>query len=339
VSDPTPFDLSRVRMPAFKGFNFRLIGQAVGVLLVIMLVLTSWFQVGPESVGVVLRLGAYNREVPPGLHFKMPLGIEQVYIVETQRQLKEEFGFRTEEAGITTRYSKGSFENESLMLTGDLNVAVVEWTVQFRIVQPYNFLFRVRDVRDTFRYMSQAVMRELVGDRTINEVLTVGRTELALKAQDTLQELNDQYETGIRVEQVILQDVTPPDEVKPSFNEVNQSQQQKETLINEARAEYNRAVPQARGVALQTVQQAEGYALDRVNRSRGEADRFRSVYEEYRKAPEVTRQRIYLETLQQVLPRVGRMLVVDQEAGNVIPLLNVGDGAFNPPAAGQGGKP
>jgi membrane protease subunit HflK len=326
-------------MPAFKGLNFRLIGQAVGVLLVIMLVLTSWFQVGPESVGVVLRLGAYNREVPPGLHFKMPLGLEQVYIVETQRQLKEEFGFRTEEAGINTRYASGSFENESLMLSGDLNVAVVEWTVQFRIVEPKNFLFRVRDVRATFRYMSQAVMRELVGDRTINEVLTVGRTELALKAQEILQELNDQYETGIRVEQVILQDVTPPDEVKPSFNEVNQSQQQKETLINEARAEYNRAVPQARGVALQTVQQAEGYALDRVNRSKGEADRFRSVYEEYRKAPEVTRQRIYLETLQQVLPRVGRKLIVDQEAGNVIPLLNLGEGGLKPPAAGQGGKP
>ena len=339
MSDPTPFDLSRVRMPAFKGFNFRLIGQAVLALLVIMLVLTTWFQVGPESVGVVLRLGAYNREVPPGLHFKLPLGIEQVYIVETQRQLKEEFGFRTEEAGITTRYSSGSFENESLMLSGDLNVAVVEWTVQFRIVEPYNFLFRVRDVTDTFRFMSQAVMRELVGDRTINEVLTVGRTELALKAQETLQMLNDQYETGIRVEQVILQDVTPPDEVKPSFNEVNQSQQQKETLINEARAEYNRAVPQSRGIALQTVQQAEGYALDRVNRAKGEADRFRSVYEEYRKAPEVTRLRIYLETLQQVLPRVGRKLIVDQKAGNVIPLLSLGDGALKPAAAGQGGRP
>jgi len=318
VSDPTPFDLSRVRMPAFKGFNFRLIGQAVLALLVIMLVLTTWFQVGPESVGVVLRLGAYNREVPPGLHFKLPLGIEQVYIVETQRQLKEEFGFRTEEAGITTRYSTGSFENESLMLSGDLNVAVVEWTVQFRIVEPYNFLFRVRDVQDTFRFMSQAVMRELVGDRTINEVLTVGRTELALTAQETLQRLNDQYETGIRVEQVILQDVTPPDEV---------------------RAEYNRAVPQSRGIALQTVQQAEGYALDRVNRAKGEADRFRSVYEEYRKAPEVTRLRIYLETLQQVLPLVGRKLIVDQKAGNVIPLLSLGDGALKPPVAGQGGRP
>ncbi len=339
MSDPTPFDLRRMRMPSMGGLRGASIGRFILVAAVVLLLLTSWFQVGPESVGVILRLGAYNREVPPGLHFKLPLGIEQVYIVETQRQLKEEFGFRTERAGVDTRYARGSFESESLMLTGDLNVAVVEWIVQYRIVEPTNFLFRVRDVRDTFRYMSQAVMREKVGDRTINEVLTVGRTELALSVQEKLQELCDQYETGIRVEQVILQDVTPPDEVKPSFNEVNQAQQQKETLINEARAEYNRAVPQARGVAQQTVQQSEGYALDRVNRAKGEADRFKAVFAEYRKAPEVTRKRMYLETLQAVIPKVGRKLVVDKEAGNVIPLLNLGGEAMKPAPAAPGGQP
>jgi membrane protease subunit HflK len=324
-------------MPKVSGFNPRAAMRVALIAIVLLLLLTSWFQVGPESVGVVLRLGAYNREVPPGLHFKLPLGIEKVYIVETQRQQKEEFGFRTVQAGVNTRYSPGSFESESLMLTGDLNVAVVEWTVQYRIVEPYKFLFRVRDVRDTFRYMSQAVMREMVGDRTINEVLTVGRTELALAVEQRLQDLCDQYESGIRVEQVILQDVTPPDEVKPSFNEVNQAQQQKETLINEARAEYNRAVPQARGVALQAIQQAEGYATDRVNRSRGDAERFKAIYAEYRKAPEVTRQRIYLETLQQVLPRVGRKLIVDKDAGSVIPLLNLEKAAPGAVAGGGGG--
>lgn len=326
MPDPTPFDLNQIRMPQVK-FNPRSFLRFALIAAVILVVLTSWFQVGPESVGVVLRLGAYQREVPPGLHFKIPFGLEKVYIVETQRQLKEEFGFRTLQAGVNTRYSQSNFEQESLMLTGDLNVAVVEWTVQYRIVDPYNFLFQVRDIRETFRYMSQAIIRELVGDRTINEVLTAGRTELALTAQIQLQELCEQYETGIRVEQVILQDVTPPDEVKPAFNEVNQAQQQKETLINEARAEYNRAVPQARGVALQTIQQAEGYALGRVNRAKGEAERFISVYEEYRKAPEVTRQRIYLETMQLVLPNVGRKLVVDKDASNVIPLLNLGEGS------------
>ncbi|MFQ5767175.1 MAG: FtsH protease activity modulator HflK, partial [Acidobacteriota bacterium] len=296
MSDPTPFDFSQIQMPKLN-LRPRSVVQIVLIGLVALLLLTSWFQVGPESVGVVLRLGAYNREVPPGLHFKLPLGLERVFIVETQRQLKEEFGFRTEKAGITTRYSSLDRSDESLMLTGDENVAVVEWTVQYRIVDPKAYLFKVRDVRETFRYMSQAVMREMVGDRTINEVLTVGRPELALAVQVRLQDLCDQYETGLRVEQVILQDVTPPDPVKPSFNEVNQAQQQKETLINQARAEYNRAIPESQGVAKQTVQQAEGYALDRVNRAEGNANRFISILEEYRKAPQVTRQRLYLETM------------------------------------------
>ncbi|MFQ5670335.1 MAG: FtsH protease activity modulator HflK [Acidobacteriota bacterium] len=322
-----------------QGFSLRSAGQIALVAVVILLLLTSWFQVGPESVGIILRLGAYNREVPPGLHFKLPLGLEQVYIVETQRQLKEEFGFRTEVPGINTRYASGNFENESLMLTGDLNVALVEWTVQFRVVDPLKFLFRVRDVRDTFRYMSQAVMRELVGDRTINEVLTVGRTELALAVQERLQEMCEQYDTGIRVEQVILQDVTPTDEVKPSFNEVNQAQQLKERRINQAQAEYNRAIPKAQGQREQTIQEAYGYAQARVNRAKGEADRFKAVYQEYRKAPEVTRRRIYLETLEAVLPKVGRKLIVDQQAGNVIPLLNLGGGPLAAAPAEKGGRP
>ena len=326
MSDPIPFDLRNVKLPNLSNLNFGRIGRLVGAALVLLLLLTSWFQVGPESVGVVLRLGAYHREVPPGLHFKLPLGIERSYIVEVQRQLKQEFGFRTVQAGINTRYAAASYEAESLMLTGDLNVAEVEWIVQYRIVEPRKFLFRVRDVEATFHYMTQAVMREMVGDRTINEVLTVGRAELALAVRERLQRLADQYESGLSVDQVILQDVNPPDEVKPSFNDVNQAQQQRETLVNEARAEYNRAVPQARGVALQTVEQAEGYAIDRVNRAMGEADRFKNLYAEYRKAPDVTRQRLYLETMDAILPAVGRKLIVDDEAGNIIPLLDLGGG-------------
>ncbi len=337
MPEPSPIDLSRYRIPPL-GKLLSSGGLPIILAVVIILsLLTSWFQVGPESVGVVLRLGAYNRTVNPGLHFKLPYGIERAYIVETQRQLKQEFGFRTLRPGITTRYATGDFSYESLMLTGDLNVAVVEWTVQYRITDPYKYLFRVRDVTETFRYMTQALMREVVGDRTVNEVLTVGRTELALAVGDRLQELCDQYETGLNVDQVILQDVTPPEEVRPSFNEVNEAQQERETLINQSRAEYNRAVPKAKGEAQQTIERAEGYALDRVNRSKGEADRFKQVYTEYRKAPEVTRRRIYVETMEAVLPKIGRKLIVDKGAGNVIPLLTLGDRILQQRDAEKGG--
>jgi membrane protease subunit HflK len=337
LPEPTPIDFSRLKLPPLGKFFS---GGALPILVAVVVVLsllTSWFQVGPESVGVVLRLGAYNRTVPPGFHFKLPFGTERAYIVETQRQLKQEFGFRTLRPGITTRYATGDFSHESLMLTGDLNVAVVEWTVQYRIIDPFKYLFRVRDVTETFRYMTQAVMREVVGDRTVNEVLTVGRTELALAVRERLQELCNQYETGLKVDQVILQDVTPPEEVKPSFNEVNEAQQEKEKLINQARAEYNRAVPKAKGEALQTIEQARGYALDRVNRSKGEASRFRQVYAEYRKAPEVTRRRIYVETMQEVLPKIGRKLVIEKGTGNVIPLLTLGDTLLQQRGGEQGG--
>ena len=215
------------------------------------------------------------------------------------------------------------------MLTGDLNVAEVEWSVQYRISDPFKFLFRVRNVRDSFRDITEAVMREVVGDRTVNEVLTVGRTELAQSVKSELQRLSTAYETGIHVEQVILQNVAPPDAVKPSFNEVNQAQQEREKLINEARGQYNMEVPRARGRADQEIAQAEGYAIDRVNRARGEASRFEQLHAEYRKSPAVTRQRIYIETLSQVLPKVGRKLIIDEKAKNLIPLLQLGKGGVS----------
>ncbi|MFQ5739088.1 MAG: FtsH protease activity modulator HflK [Acidobacteriota bacterium] len=302
----------------------RKIGIGIGLLLILILVFTSWFQVGAESAGVVLRLGKYNRTVGPGLHFNIPFGIEVVSIVPSQRQLKEEFGFRTLRPGIRTQYSQQSFTEESLMLTADLNVASVAFSVQYRINDPYKYLFRVRHVRETFRDMAQAVMREIVGDRTVNEVLTVGRTELAVAAQEKLQKLCNEYHTGLSVEQVILQDITPPDPVKPSFNEVNQAQQEGQKLINQAKAEYNAAVPKARGEADQTIREAEGYAIDRVNRAKGEVVRFLELYKEYRKAPEVTRRRIYVETLGTVLPNIGRKLILDKDSKNIIPLLQLG---------------
>jgi membrane protease subunit HflK len=287
---------------------------------------TSWYTIEPEEVGVVLRFGKYVGEKGPGFHFKAPFGIDEVKKVPVKRQLTEAFGFRIHTPGRSSRgvSTTSSAADEALMLTGDLNVAEVEWIVQFRVSDPNHFLFKVRNVGDTFRDMSEATMREVVGDRTVNEVLTVGRQEIATEAARLLQELCEQYETGLTVEQVVLQDVNPPEQVKDSFNEVNQAQQEREKLINQARAEYNQAIPRARGEAQQTIEQAHGYALDRVNRATGEAQRFVAVYNAYRKAPEVTRRRIYLETLSQVLPKLKNKVILDEQAGGVLPLLQLG---------------
>lgn len=315
-----------IRVPEFKlprmpGGTFR---GLVLLVLALMAVLTSVYTVGPEEVGIVLRFGQFIRTSEPGLQFKIPFFVEQVIKVPVQRQLKEEFGFRTVSSGVRSEFTTGGFADEASMLTGDLNAAVVEWVVQYRIVDPYKYLYRVRNVRQTFRDLSEATMREIVGDRTVNEVLTVGRAEIADLMTVRLQGLCDQYETGIKVEQVVLQDVNPPDPVKPSFNEVNQAQQEREKLINEAQSEYNRVIPRASGQALQTIQQAEGYALDRINRAEGDSARFVAIYDEYRKAPEATRKRLYLETMDRVVPKVGRKIVVDEDLKGVLPLLNLG---------------
>ncbi len=303
--------------------SFRTVGAVILVLVAIPLLWSMWYTVDPEEVGVVLRFGRYDRRTQPGLHFKLPYPIETMEKVAVQRQLKEEFGFRTATPGVRTRYSPADFLLESLMLTGDLNVAVVEWITQFRVKDPYKYLFKVRNVGLTFRDMNEAIMREVVGDRSVNEVLTIGRQEIADAVKTRLQAMCDQYDIGITVDQIVLQDVNPPDPVKPSFNEVNQAQQEREKLINEARADYNRIIPRARGEALQTIQQAEGYATDRVNRAKGDANLFDALLGAYRRAPEVTRRRIYLETMQAVFPKVKRKIVLDEKVGSILPFLNL----------------
>jgi membrane protease subunit HflK len=302
------------------------IGVVAVLLVALALGFTILFKIEPEEVGVVLAFGKYSRTVDPGLHMKWPFPFERVTKVPVQRQLKEEFGFRTERPGVRTTYSSATFESESLMLTGDLNVAVVEWITQYRVNDPYKFLFKVRNVVETFRDMNEAVMRAVIGDRSVNEVLTIGRQEIASEVERRLQEMCDQYETGIRVEQIVLQDVNPPDKVKPSFNEVNQAQQERERLINEARAEFNRVVPRARGEAQQMIQEAEGYATDRVNRAKGDAALFNALLAAYRRAPEVTRRRIYLETMQDVFPRVEKKVVLGSDLEGILPLLPLDKG-------------
>jgi membrane protease subunit HflK len=307
------------------------LGRIILGFVVLVAAVTSTKTVGPEEEGVVIQLGKYNRTVDPGLSFILPFGFESMYKIPVQRQLKQEFGFRTTQSSQRSEYSSGNYSDESMMLTGDLNLTDVEWVVQYRIVDSYRYLFRVRNAEKTLRDMSEASMRKVVGDRTVNEVLTVGRQEVASSVEVLLQQLCDEYENGIRIDQVVLQDVNPPEPVKPSFNAVNEAQQERETLINQAEAEYNRVIPRARGEALETVQLAEAYALNRVNRAKGESTRFNSLFEAYVKAPEVTKQRIYLETMEKILPKIGNKIIVDEKGNNVLPLLNIDKAkAINP---------
>lgn len=311
------FDMGEFKPPKIPK---QTIITVVGAIVILITLFSSFYQNQLEEAGVVLRFGKYVRTTEPGLHFKLPF-IESVQKVRVERQFKEEFGFRTAEAGVRTRYADSRYPEESLMLTGDLNVAIVEWIVQYRISDPYKSLFKVRNLTETFRNINEAVMRQVIGDRTVTEVLTVGRREVEVEVEKKLQELCNLYETGVTIVQVVLQDVNPPDPVKPSWDEVNQAQQQRDRLINEALAEYNQVIPRAKGEAEQQILQADGFAVDRVNRAEGDADRFIALYDAYRRAPEVTRKRLYFETMQKVLPQYGGKLLLDNEAEGVLPLL------------------
>jgi membrane protease subunit HflK len=297
----------------------------LAVLVVLVFLFTSYYQVEPDEVGVVQRFGRFVGTSGPGPHLKIPFGVDSVTKVPVQRTLKLEFGFRTVRAAIKSEFAPPTPETaaESAMLTGDLNVAVVEWVVQYKITDPKKYLFDVREPTATFRDMSEAVMRQVVGDHSVDEVITIGRETIALEAKQQLQDLCNLYGIGIDVQQLVLQDVNPPDPVKPAFNEVNQAIQEKERAINDAWADYNKSVPRAKGEAEQAIRSAEGYALERVNKAQGDASRFEALYEEYRKAAAVTRKRIYFETLAQVLPKVGRKLIVDEKARGILPLLQL----------------
>ncbi len=313
-------DLKEIKIPKLKP---SFIWGGLIVLLVMIFLGTGFYSIEPHETGVVLTFGKYTRITQPGLHFKVPFGVETVIKVPVKRQLKQEFGFRTLKAGVKTRYDSRKYENESLMLTGDLSCAEVEWIVQYRISDPVRFLFKARQPEETLRSASESAMRQIVGDRSVTEVLTTGREEVALAVRELLQSIVDSYELGINIQVVVLQDVNPPDPVKASFNEVNQAQQEKEQLINQARAAYNQVIPRARGEAAQTILNAEGYALNRVNRAQGEAARFISIYNEYRKAKSVTRQRMYLEMVTGVLPEVRNKVLIDDDLSGVLPLLNL----------------
>jgi len=304
------------------------------VLLGAIMLLTMFYTVEADEVAVVQRFGKYVRQEEPGLRMKLPLGIETKRLVKVKRVDKEEFGFRTEEAGVRTRYSKSSFLDESLMLTGDLNVAEVPWIVQYRIVDPVKYLFGNRNPKLALRDVAQIVMRSVVGDYTVTEVLTERRAEIEHQVQLKMQELLNLYETGLRVETVKMQGVTPPsDEVKRAFNEVNEAQQEQARKINEAVQAFNQEVPRERGEAERTIAKAEGYAINRTNTAKGDTARFNALLTEYRKAPEVTRRRLYLETMREILPTVKQVYVFDgEQPSSVLPFLDLQRGDMAPGA-------
>ena len=307
--------------------KFKLPGGPLLIFLFVLIFFGSsmFYTVAVDEVGVVQRFGKYVRIAQPGLNFKLPSGIEKVTKVKVRRVYKEEFGFRSLRTEDTSRRTLAGDENTNvaLMLTGDLNVALVPWIVQYRIIDPYKFLFKVNDVRRLLIDMSEAAMRLVVGDRSINEVISK-REEIAVEAREVLQAEMDNADSGINIVTIEMKKTNVPEPVQPSFNEVNQATQEKEKMIYQAKEDYNKAIPAARGEAERTIKGAEGYALDRVNRAKGNAARFEALYTEYAKAKDVTKRRLYLETLKDLLPKLGDKYIIDSDQKNVLPLLNLG---------------
>lgn len=294
--------------------------RIVLIVLALMGLWTAYYTIPAESEGVVLRFGKYIHKVPPGLHFKLPYGIDSVIAVPTQRQLKLEFGFAT--TGATNPDQAGLEPGkERSMVTGDLNAALVEWIVQYRITEPQDYLFAVRDPGLTLRDISESVMRAVVGDRTVDEIITIGRQEIEETSLQRMRALAELYHLGVSISQVQLKNVNPPEPVQPSFNEVNRAQQDRENVINLANGEYNKAVPRARGEADQQIRAAEGYRFKRINEAEGDVAAFSAVLEQYVKAPEVTRTRLYLETMGDVLPQAKQSIVVDETVQQILPML------------------
>ncbi|MBS3756615.1 MAG: FtsH protease activity modulator HflK [Desulfobacterales bacterium] len=303
-------------------FSWGWIGIVVAVV-VIIIGATTVYTVETNEVGVIQRFGEYTRTTQSGLHFKLPVGIEKVTKVKTKRVYTEQFGKAEELSGSSTYGASRDEIEAAMMLTGDLNVGVVPWIVQYRIKDAYNYLFNVADVRKLIRDMAEASMRLVVGDRSINEVISK-RQEIATAAQVRLQKDLNEAKTGIQIATVELGNTNVPEPVQDSFNEVNRAVQEKEELIYKARKDYNQVIPRARGQAEKTIETAKGYAFKRTNRAEGDASRFLAQYEAYKQAEEVTRRRLYLEKMEDILPKLGDKYIVDSQQDNLLPLLNLG---------------
>jgi membrane protease subunit HflK len=320
--DASPDDIINAGKKKFGDFRSYLPWMVLGFLVLIGLS-GLIYSIGPDEVGVIQRFGKYIDLSSPGLHAKIPFGVDKVTPIKVKKIFKEEFGFRTLRPGVVTSYSSHEYFDESLMLTGDLNILDVRWIVQFKIKDPVKLLFATRNPLDNIRDISEVVMRRYVGDYTVDEVLTTKREEIDDLAQQDIQGILDNYKTGVQIVTVKLLDVNPPERVKPAFNEVNEAKQEKEKMINQAWEAYNKVIPKARGTAEKTIREAEGYALDKVNRAKGESEKFVAILQEYRKSPEITQKRLYLETLMEVLPKAKAKFIIDPKQTTLLPLLDI----------------
>jgi len=304
---------------------WKIILAVVVAIIFLIAVKSSFYSIESNEEGVVQRFGKYINTVGPGLHFKFPMGIDKVTHVPVEIVFKDEFGYKTLKAGVTSRYDRQrpEYDKEALMLTGDLNIAMVEWDVQYKIKNAKDYLFNVRNPQGTLRDMSESAMREVIGDRSVTESITMGKDEIKKKVKGLLQEILDYYKSGVEVKNIFIKRVVAPKDVQAAFNEVNEAQQEKDKTVNQAQEEYERIIPRAEGEALKTVNQAYGYKEERINMASGDVARFKRILEEYKKAPEITRQRIFLETMEKVLPFINRKIIIDESARSILPFMDL----------------
>jgi modulator of FtsH protease HflK len=311
------------------------IGKILAIVLagiVLQGIYSSVYKITPSEVGVILRFGKYSRTVNSGLHITIPYA-EHLYKVEVQDIKKEEFGFRSISPGQVTTFDRQGFDKESLMLTADKNVINVAWIVQYRIKDPREYLFMVKDVKQAVRDISESVTRRIVGNMDFDYVLS-NRDFLAAAVKGELQSELDHLHAGVAIGTVQFQDINPPDPVKPAFNEVNEADQDMKRMVNEAEEIYNREIPRASGDAQKIIQEAQGYAAARINNAKGETERFLDILKEYKNAPDVTRKRMYLETMQNIMPTVQSVYVIDKNQQGPLPLLNI-TGSKDFPSSGS----
>lgn len=325
-----PENYEWVKTKEYLKKNIGLVSSIVILFILAIGSLSSFYTVEPDEEAVVIRLGKYQKTNPPGLHFKIPFGIDNVIKVKTKIVHQAEFGFRTSDlTARRTNYSGKNFDSESLMLTGDLNVAEVQWVVQFQISDPFKFIFQTSEPITNIRDISESIMRRVVGDKTVTEVLTTGRVAIATQAQQLMQDVLDKYDMGVSVKTVKLQDVNPPETVQASFNEVNSAKQEQEKMINQAEEAYNKVIPEAKGKAKKLVSEAMGYAEAKLNRALGDTARFMALYNEYIKAPNITKKRIYLETMEELFESMEDTTILDSEVKGLLPVFGKLQGVKN----------